>query len=261
MRPKNIALAVVFALLGAGLAAAADPLEILVLYDNTSTRQDLTADWGFAALVMFRGQKTLFDSGAKPDVLLLNMKALHVDPTGIQHAVISHQHGDHINGIYRVFPLNPKMQVYFLDAFQEKAYRDAEAVGMKPVRVTGPVEIAPDVQTTGLVPGDPPEQALVIHTAKGLVVVTGCSHPGVVAMVEAAQRLAPRTPIRYLLGGFHMLRQDRETAMKQVQRVRALGVDRVAPTHCTGDFAISLFKEVFGERFETAGVGKRIVLE
>jgi len=119
-------------LLLTAIFAAAQPVEVLILYDNTSTRPDLTADWGFAALITYRGQKTLFDSGTNPDLLLANMKALHVDPASIQQAVISHEHADHINGIYRVLALNSKMKVHFLDAFPEKAYRDAEALGVKP---------------------------------------------------------------------------------------------------------------------------------
>jgi 7,8-dihydropterin-6-yl-methyl-4-(beta-D-ribofuranosyl)aminobenzene 5'-phosphate synthase len=245
----------------AAIGYAADSAEILILYDNTSTRQDLKADWGFAALVTYRGEKTLFDSGTRPDILLANMKALDVDPGSIRQAVISHQHGDHINGIYCIFPLNRKMKVFFLEAFQEKAYRDAEAIGLTPVRVTAPVRIAPGIETTGIVPGEPPEQALVIQTAKGLAVITGCSHPGVVAMVEAARRLHEGAPVRYLLGGFHMLQQNRETASGHIERLRGLGVARVAPTHCSGDLATGLFREAFGDRFETAGAGKRIVLE
>jgi 7,8-dihydropterin-6-yl-methyl-4-(beta-D-ribofuranosyl)aminobenzene 5'-phosphate synthase len=261
MRFRRVLPVLAAALLWAGQAAAAGPAEILVLYDNTSTRQDLTADWGFAALVTFRGQKVLFDSGTKPDILLANMKALGVDPASIQHVVISHEHGDHINGVYRIYPLNRKMQVAFLDAFHPKSYEDARRADLSPVRIEGRAQIVPGIETTGAVPGDPSEQALVIHTAKGLVVLTGCSHPGVVAMVEAARRLDERAPVRYLLGGFHMLRQDRETALGQVQRLRALGVRQVAPTHCTGNLATGLFREVFGDRFETAGAGRRIVLE
>jgi len=121
--------------------------------------------------------------------------------------------------------------------------------------------IAPGIRSTGLVPGQPPEQALVIQTATGLVVLTGCSHPGVVAMVEAARRTNENAPVRYLVGGFHMLQQNRETALANVQRLAALGVQRVAPAHCSGDLASSLFREAFGDRFETAGAGRRIVLD
>jgi 7,8-dihydropterin-6-yl-methyl-4-(beta-D-ribofuranosyl)aminobenzene 5'-phosphate synthase len=249
---------------GAGLgllAAASDPLEILVLYDNAPIRTDTQADWGFAALVTFRGEKVLFDSGAKPDILLSNMKALAVDPAGIRHAVISHGHGDHLLGIYRVFPFNRSMKVYFLDAFPDQAFRDAEAIGMRPQRVRTPIGIVDGVYSTGPVDGTPPEQALVIETAKGLVVLTGCSHPGVVQMVEAAERQRGAKSVRFLLGGFHMLQQSEAEATQNIERVRALGVASVSATHCTGDLPMRLFARAYGRQSATAGAGKRIVLD
>ena len=242
-------------------AAASDPLEILVLYDNTSIQTGVQADWGFAALVTFRGEKVLFDSGTKPDILLSNMKALAVDPAGIRHAVISHGHGDHLLGIYKVFPSNPSMKVYFLDAFPDPAFRNAEAIGMRPQRVRAPIKIVDGIYSTGPVDGNPPEQALVIETAKGLVVLTGCSHPGVVKMVEAAEQQRGAKSVRFLLGGFHMLQQGEAEATQNIERLRALGVASVAATHCTGDLAMRLFAKAYGPQSVTAGAGKRFVLD
>ena len=249
-------------LLAAALApSAADPLEILVLYDNTSTRPDVAADWGFAALVSYRGQKILFDSGTKPDLLRANMKALAVDPAAISQAVFSHAHGDHLDGMPAVFPLNPAMKVHYLDAFPAPVFQRAASLGMHPVRVKGPVEIAPGIFTTGIVEGNPPEQALVVETTRGLVVITGCSHPGVVRMVEAAERQRGAKSVRFLLGGFHMLQQSEAAAGETVARLRALGVASIAPTHCTGDMPIRLFQKAYGDAFRAAGAGRRIVMD
>ena len=246
---------------GFGNLATPAELEIQIIYDNTSARAGIEADWGFAALVSFRGQRVLLDSGTKPKLFLENLKKLGIDPASITHAVISHEHGDHINGIYRLYSLNPSMVVYFLDAFPDEAFKRADAVGMKPRRVTGPVEIVPGIYSTGLVEGRPPEQALIVETSKGLVLITGCSHPGVAKLVEAAEKQRGQDSVRLVLGGFHMGGQSESEILTHIARLKELKVQSVVPTHCTGDLAQRLFREAYGDKCDTGGAGKRIVLD
>ena len=116
-------------LLAVALGSAAQPaappapeLEIRVIYDNTSARSDVQADWGFAAVVTFRERRVLFDSGTKPELFMTNLEKMEVDPPSIRQAVISHQHRDHRNGIYKLFPLQPAMRIHFLRAFYDEVY-------------------------------------------------------------------------------------------------------------------------------------------
>lgn len=90
-------------------------LEIRVLFDNTSAREDLRRSWGFSAVVDFGGHRVLFDSGSDPILLLEHLEKMQIDAKTIEQAVISHQHGDHLRGVYWVFEKNPKMKVHFLD--------------------------------------------------------------------------------------------------------------------------------------------------
>ena len=240
----------------AGVVFAAGPVEILVLYDNTTAHDGAAADWGFSALVKSGGAAVLFDAGAKPDLLFRNMQALGVRPASITHTVISHAHADHLGGVYRVMSEQPSIAAYFLEAFPPQAFRTGvRRVGAKPVR------IVPGVWSTGQVDGQPPEQALIIETATGLIVVTGCSHPGVVAMVEAAKAACGDKPVRLLLGGFHMLNQDGGEIARTMERLRVLGVQTVAPTHCTGEAASQAFSRVYGKNAVAAGAGKRFTLD
>ena len=236
-------------------------LEILIIYDNTSARAGIEADWGFAALVTFRGQRVLFDTGTKPGLFLENLEKLKIDPGSFSHVVISHPHGDHLNGLYELFPLNRSMEVFFLDSFPDEVFRKAETVGIKPQRVKGPVEIVPGVYTTGIVDGASSEQALVVETSKGLVVVTGCSHPGVVRMVEAAEEQRGKNSVRLVLGGFHLSSQSESDINAQIKRMRELNVASVVPTHCTGELAWKLFREAYGEHCDSGGAGKTFELE
>lgn len=254
-------LIVLLMLAGLAVSVSAAELEIQVVYDNTSAKAGMEGDWGFAAVVTLRGRRVLFDSGTKPELFLANLRKLRIDPGSITHAIISHQHGDHINGIYRLFPLNPSMEVYFLDNFPDEAFEQAEAVGMKPRRVRGQVEIMPGIYSTGMVDGRVPEQALVVETSKGLVMLVGCSHPGVVKLVETAQRQRGADTVRLVLGGYHMSQQTESAIRAQVARLKELNVVSVVPAHCTGDLAQKLFREAYGEEYDTGGAGKRVVLE
>jgi len=248
--------------LSAGHARAAKPeLEILVLFDNTSAREDLHRSWGFSALIDFRGHRVLFDAGSDPILLLEHLEKLQIDPKSIEQAVISHQHGDHLRGVYWVFEKNPKMTVHFLDNFPDEAFRRAAAVGMKPRRVKGPFEVAPGIYSTGIVDGKPPEQSLVIETSQGLVMLVGCSHPGVVNLVETAQSQRKQDSIHLLLGGFHMLRNHPNEIKDAITQLKDLKVTNAVPAHCSGDLAKELFQSAYGDQFNTAGAGRRFVLD
>ena len=156
-----------------------DPeLEIRVIYDNTSAREDVPADWGFSSVVTFRGRRALFDSGTKPGLFLANLEKMGVEPSSIETAMISHEHPDHRNGVNKLIPLNPKMIVHFQDAFYEKAFGEASAAGMKVRREIRPYELIPGAHSTGDDSGDPPEQSLAIETSKGVGVDCRVQPPG-----------------------------------------------------------------------------------
>lgn len=238
-------------------AQAADPeLEVRVIYDNTSARGDVPADWGFSSVITFRGRRALFDSGTKPDLFLENLKKMGVEPSSIETAMISHEHPDHRNGVYELYPLHPKMSVHFLDAFYDKAFGEASAIGMKVERETRPYELIPGAYATGMIPGDPPEQSLAIETSKGIVLIVGCSHPGVVTIVEQVRKQRGVDSIRLLIGGMHMFRQNETQIRTQIARLKDLKVQRVMPAHCSGELAAALFKEMYGTNYEPLGAGK-----
>jgi len=248
-------------ILWAAAWAEAAPVEIRIVYDNTAAERSLRADWGFAAVVDAPGSRILFDAGADGSILLRNLSEMEVDPASITHAVISHRHPDHRNGLFTLALKNRSMKVFFLDSFPEELYRLAAAVALEPVRVRQPVEIVPRVHSTGLVPGEPDEQALVVEVADGLVVLTGCAHPGIASMVEAALRHRGARRVRLLAGGFHLIRQSDDLIRQAIERLRELGVERVAPGHCTGERAIQLFRQAFGPRFQPLGAGRRLLVD
>lgn len=261
MKPACIAAAFVLAWGVLALPAAEPELEVRVIYDNTSVREDVPADWGFSSVVTFRGRRALFDSGTKPELFLANLERMGIEPSSIETAMISHQHPDHRNGVYELYPLNTRMKVHFLEAFYEKAFDEAAAIGMKVQREARPYELIPGAYSTGMIVGDPPEQSLAIETSRGIVLIVGCSHPGIVTIVEKVQQQRGADSVRLLLGGFHMFRQNERQIQTQIRRLRELQVKRVMPAHCTGDLAKALFAEAYGSNFEPLGAGKVLRLD
>lgn len=153
------------------------------------------------------------------------------------------------------------MGVHFLEAFLQEAYDQAEAIGMKPARVTNPFEIVPGAYSTGKIDGSPPEQSLIVETSQGIVLLVGCSHPGIVKIVETVRKQRGADSIRLVLGGFHMFQQEETRIREQVAALKQLNVRRVMPAHCSGDLAKKIFAEVYGNDFEPLGAGKILVLE
>jgi 7,8-dihydropterin-6-yl-methyl-4-(beta-D-ribofuranosyl)aminobenzene 5'-phosphate synthase len=253
----------------------------------------LVKDWGYAALVEYAGRRVLFDTGNHAEIFERNIKALQVDLTRLDAVVISHRHGDHTSGLTYLLKVNPGVTIYVP---QEGAYfkgplpRDflerqpglprslQYFEGAEPREwssgspwenanfkiVSGMVEIFPGFHVLS-VQSDKPgtremnELSLAIRTPRGLAVVVGCSHPGVEKILEQVAKIDPK--LHVVTGGFHLVR----TPEAEVQRVagvlqNVLKVERVAPAHCTSELGFSVFRKLFGARFDEAGLGASITL-
>jgi len=188
-------------------------MKITIIYDNETIREDLIADWGFACLVEAHGEKILFDTGANGDILLGNMKTLGIDPGSIDRVVISHAHWDHTGGLAAFLGTNRDVALYIPSSYRVQADAAREVVV-----VTGPLEIREGIFSTGELRGV--EQALVVMTEGGPVVVAGCSHPGVGEILRAA---SAHGTVYALIGGLH--------GSTEFELMEKLGL--VCATHCT----------------------------
>jgi len=118
-------------------------------------------------------------------------------------------------------------------------------------------QVIPHVRTTDVLERPLVEQALYVETAEGVVVVTGCAHPGVVQLARSAQR-ASGGQIHAVLGGFHMARMDQPEIGRAIHDLMDLGVRHVGPSHCSGDAAREAMREAFGDDYLDIGVGARL---
>ncbi|NIO49627.1 MAG: MBL fold metallo-hydrolase [Candidatus Aminicenantes bacterium] len=232
-------------------------ITVTVLYDNYVFSEGLKTDWGYSCIIEGTEKTVLFDTGTKSDILFHNINKLNVNPKDVELIAISHIHGDHTGGLSAFLDENNKVTVYLPVSFPEEFVSGVEKAGAKVVSVDKPVEICKGVFLTGEMGGLIKEQSLIIDTSKGLVVITGCAHPGIVGIVKRAKEVIDKQ-IYLVCGGFHLLNKSEEEVSQIISQFKNLGVMKVGATHCTGDNAIELFKKAYKENFVQMGVGKAI---
>ncbi|MFW6140498.1 MAG: MBL fold metallo-hydrolase [Acidobacteriota bacterium] len=200
-------------------------MKITIIYDNNAEK-DLESDWGFSCLIENK-QEILFDTGANGRILLGNMEKLNLDPKSINEVFISHSHFDHTGGLAEFLNVNDKAKIYIPQSFRGVKNR-------KVIEIKEPLKLHPDVFSTGEL--DRIEQSLVINTEKGLVIIVGCSHPGVDRIMERAKEIGRplgQDKIYAVIGGYHGF--SKLDKLKEVQLIGAC--------HCTQ------YKEEMKNRF------------
>jgi 7,8-dihydropterin-6-yl-methyl-4-(beta-D-ribofuranosyl)aminobenzene 5'-phosphate synthase len=235
----------------------AEDLDLTIVYDNNPYDEKLETRWGFSCLVEGAERTILFDVGGEGPVLLHNMERLKIDPKVVDIVVLSHVHYDHIGGLPDFLEANPAVTVYMPVSLPQSIKDTVMDAGAQLVEVHEPVEICKDVHTTGELGTFIKEESLILKTTKGLVIITGCAHPGIVEIVAEAKDLL-KTDVYLALGGFHLCWVNPIKINSIVKGLEELGVMRVAPCHCSGDVARKLFENAYGKDFVLVGVGKKI---
>ncbi len=229
---------------------------ISVAYDSLALARGFATGWGFACVISGGERTILFDTGQQGDALLHNLKALNVSPNQIDLVVVSHDHADHTGGLLSFLTENSQVIVYLPPSFSKGSLGAVQGTGANAVIVNDARRICKNVFTASDTK-NVPEQYLVMKTSNGLVLVTGCAHPGIVRIATKAREFF-EDKIDLALGGFHLFRSADEEIRKTVGGLRDVGVARVAPCHCTGNKAIRVFKEVYGDAFIEIGVGSTL---
>ncbi len=230
-------------------------ITVTILYDNNAFTPGTQADWGYSCLIEGTEKTILFDAGTKPEVFFHNVEALDVDLTKVDLVVISHEHGDHTGALAQVLEQNHGLTVYHPVSFSDQFVSSVKQAGATSIPVTEPVEIIKDVYLTGEMGGDIKEQSLILRTGDGLVVITGCSHPGIVEILERAKQILDEE-IFMVFGGFHLLRHSDDEMVEIIEQFKGLGVEKCGAMHCTGDQQIAAFQDAYGENFVAMGTGK-----
>ena len=276
------------------MKAASSPQQITVLYDAFGKAPDMRKDWGYAALVEYNGKRILFDTGNNPDILAQNAKAKGVDLSKLDFVVMSHRHGDHMGGLAHVLKVNPNVKIYapkegfgvygsdlpgsfyrkdpslaqdqrYFDGAPPDTMRFGSAwPGASFQLIDKNTEVAPGIHLLTLVSDKPGtlelrELSLAIDTPDGMVLVVGCSHPGIDKIVQAAAAINPR--IHLVAGGLHQVVASDADIDKVVAALRdTYKIEYIAPGHCTGEPAFAAIKKAFAEHDLYAGLGTSLPL-
>lgn len=257
-----------------------------------------TGEWGFAAMVDIDGKRTLFDTGNRPDTVLNNLREMKMDLAGVPEVILTHHHRDHTGGLVTlrrdIMKRDPKAIAI---AYGGKGILlprqpandfvlikgEYEATGAKLREVAKPAQMAPHVWLTGPIPrvhGErnwsgstllraddsieedtlPEDQALVIDTDQGLIVVSGCGHAGIVNTLLYARKAVRDTRIYAVIGGFHLFDANDEKLEWTAKQLAPMGILYFLAAHCTGVESTVRLRELMKlprERMTIAQVGRR----
>ncbi len=230
-------------------------MSITILFDNHNPSSEQRNLWGFAAYV--HEHKLLFDTGSNGRALLRNMEQLGIDVTQIEYLFLSHEHWDHIGGVDSVIEANPNLTIFAPNSLSKNMIADLRTQSREVIVCDEhPRQLIPGLYSTGVQGDEAPEHALVIE-APHPTLITGCGHYGIERIVERAESTID-TPIEKVIGGLHLHSHSREEIQTIIDRLKQQGIAHVLPTHCTGDRAIELFEEGYGEGFHIGGIGAKM---
>jgi len=215
-------------------------ISIITIYDNYQINPELRIGWGFSCLIKIDGKSILFDTGGDAETLLYNMEKMKINPKDINFVFISHSHGDHTGGLEGILKIKPDLKVYKPNSFSKET------------------EISGSIWTSGPLGAWIKEQSLIISSKKGLVIITGCAHPGVVNIIKKTKEIFPNENIYLVLGGFHLSQASDSELRSIIRDFKELGVQKVAPCHCSGDRCRELFKQEYQDGFIENGAGQII---
>jgi 7,8-dihydropterin-6-yl-methyl-4-(beta-D-ribofuranosyl)aminobenzene 5'-phosphate synthase len=234
--------------------------ELVIVYDNNPFDNRLRTAWGFSCLIRLPAKTILFDTGGDSPTLLHNMTELQIDAGEVDIVVLSHIHGDHVGGLSGFLEENSAVTVYLPQSFPQSFKDEVKSLGAKVEEVYEAGELFSGVYTTGELGNGTKEQSLIVTTGKGLVIITGCAHPGVANIIRVAKDVVPDGRVYLVIGGFHLAGASSAQIESVIQEFSQLSVENVAPCHCSGDETRRLFKERYREAYIESGVGKRVPL-
>jgi 7,8-dihydropterin-6-yl-methyl-4-(beta-D-ribofuranosyl)aminobenzene 5'-phosphate synthase len=231
-------------------------LSIQILYDDIGYDTAITPAYGFSCFIHFENENILFDTGTDGKILLENMNKCGISPDSVEIVVISHNHYDHLGGLMDFFNENPEVKIYM----SKEVFPNAGANAINQIKSTVnlvknqivPVsdinniyKISDNIYSTGFFGSGIPEQSLILDTEKGIIIITGCAHQGIVNVVRRAKDYFNK-PIFSLFGGFHLGSKSKIEIENIIKELKDLGVINCTPMHCTGQQSSEMIKSDFG---------------
>ncbi len=228
-------------------------IKITIVFDNYPYSPKLKTGFGFACVLETGERKILFDTGSEGDILLNNMMEVNLMPQSIDAVVLSHNHWDHTGGLNDFLTENNDVDVHLPVSFPGNFKADVKRSGARLIEVSESSMLSKGIYSTGEIQGIMHEQSIICRTDDGSVVITGCAHPGIAKILLKAKTL--HGPVHMAMGGFHLRDEKLSSLQRIVETFKELRINKVCPSHCTGDNARSLFQKIYGQDCIMGGVG------
>lgn len=265
--------------------------------ENTTLDPKLSVEHGLSFWIEYFDKRILFDTG-QSDILIQNAKTLGINLAEVNAIVLSHGHYDHTGGLLAVLDLAPKATIYLHSAAIEPKFSrktsGVKSIGMpEPVKAAihnckvtwteKPTQIFQGVTVTGQIPrvikfedvGGAffldkscqkndillDDQTLVIESPKGLVVIFGCAHAGVINTLHRVADLSKIKQFYLVMGGMHLLNASKEQIEQTITVFREYKIQKIGIAHCTGASAVRRFSDAFQERCFSCSAGTQVNFE
>lgn len=240
-------------------------MKIIFIYENSLASKGLKHGFGFSCLIEQNKKKIIFDIGGDKNAFLFNIQKLKIKLNTITHIIFSHQHWDHTNGFKEIIQqLNSECLIYIPFKFDKKLLSQIPQ-NRKIIKTQNFTKIDNDFSLINLKGSSlilkeffsVYEQSLIIQSNMGLIIITGCAHPGIIKILENIKKKFNQE-IYYVIGGFHLSRSFRKKIITIINNFNLLNIQNVIPCHCSGKNAIQLFKTKFKNKTYEIGTGSVI---
>ncbi len=218
--------------------------------------------WGVAYII---DGKILFDTGDEGQALEKNIISAGCDISNLQTIVISHDHWDHTGGLNQILPKRKGISVLVCPDVSENIRTSIRNLNADLVECGRPFQVTKDIFTTGSMTCEYKktllsEQGLVIRTANGHSLITGCAHPGMEQMINKTREQFSIEQFYAVIGGFHLFRDKKNEVAQLADRLKNSGIQKIGPCHCSGRLAKQIFKEVFQKDYLPVAAGQQFDL-
>lgn len=241
-------------------------MEIKILSSNSVFKDQLLAEHGLSIWFKYHKNEYLFDTG-QGKVLKNNADLLNIDFNNLKGVILSHNHYDHTGGLKDLLKLKPELEIFGHPKTVQKLKENK--FNLNPITenqkleaglwLTGQLSaadfnIAKDHKYLEQIKT---ENTLYAETDKGLVILLGCSHAGLINILEYIETKTKKN-IHAVIGGMHLINKDKTELDKIIVRLKEFEIDLFYPLHCTGDQAVFKLKEAFTEQVKILHVGDKI---
>lgn len=233
-------------------------MKVEILFNDQAISNTFSNGCGFSCLV---NSHILFDTGGNSESLFNNIKIMGVNITDIEAIVISHDHWDHTEGLWEILKVKKGLKVYACPHFSQKFKDKVKILQGILIEQDKPLEIAKNIFVTGEILGvykgkSMPEQSLVAKTERGFSVITGCSHPGIINILEKVESFFSLREFYSVFGGFHLHDKSRNNINDIVIKFKEMNVEKAGPTHCSGKTTEEIFAKKYANNFIPVRAGQ-----